>query len=179
MVRPEFEARGLSVYEVSAATREGLRELTFALAAIVEQARARLPHPTAPTRIVLRPTAVNDTGFTVTATEDGFVVHGERPERWVRQTDFDNDEAVGYLADRLARLGVEDELARQGAVPGTTVTIGDVTFDWEPSTPTAVVMTRRGTDPRIGASHRVTAAERKAARRIRRGLVDPDNEDEE
>jgi Obg family GTPase CgtA-like protein len=29
-------------------------------------------------------------------------VRGEKPERWVRQTDFDNDEAVGYLADRLA-----------------------------------------------------------------------------
>ena len=36
------------------------------------------------------------------------MVRGARPERWVRQTDFDNDEAVGYLADRLARLGVED-----------------------------------------------------------------------
>ena len=41
-----------------------------------------------------------------------------RPERWVRQTNFDNDEAVGYLADRLARLGVEDALAKAGAEPG-------------------------------------------------------------
>src|ERR1700756_3026048 len=40
MVRPEFEARGLPVFEISAATREGLRELTFALAKVVEQARA-------------------------------------------------------------------------------------------------------------------------------------------
>ena len=30
----------------------------------------------------------------------------------MRQTDFTNDEAVGYLADRLARLGVEEALAR-------------------------------------------------------------------
>ena len=173
MVRPEFEARGLPVFDVSAATREGLREFTFALAAIVEEARAAQP-PAAPTRIVLRPTAVNDSGFTVTPVEDGFVVHGERPERWVRQTNFDNDEAVGYLADRLARLGVEDALAKQGAVPGTTVTIGDVTFDWEPSTPSVVAMTRRGTDPRIDVDHRVSAAERKQARRVRRGQVDSD-----
>ncbi len=40
---------------------------------------------------------------------------GEKPERWIRQTDFTNDEAVGYLADRLERLGVEQELAKAGA----------------------------------------------------------------
>jgi GTP-binding protein len=178
MVRPEFEARGLPVFEISAATREGLREFTFALAAVVADARASRP-VVAPTRIVLRPTAVNDTGFTVTVDPedpDGFVIHGERPERWVRQTNFDNDEAVGYLADRLARLGVEDQLAKLGAVPGTAVTIGGVTFDWEPSTPAgiaAVTMAHRGTDPRLERGNRIGAADRKAARRIRRGLIDP------
>src|SRR5258708_5435302 len=108
MVRAEFGSRGLPVFEISAATREGLREFSYALAAVVEQARADRP-AAAPTRIVLRPTAVNDTGFTVEPDPDepdGFVVRGERPERWIRQTNFDNDEAVGYLADRLARLGL-------------------------------------------------------------------------
>ncbi|WP_459952940.1 Obg family GTPase CgtA, partial [Mycobacterium avium] len=77
-----------------------------------------------------------------------FVVSGARPERWVRQTNFDNDEAVGYLADRLARLGVEEELLRLGARPGCAVTIGDMTFDWEPQTPAGqqVVLSGRGTD---------------------------------
>ena len=45
LVRPELEARGLAVYEVSAATTEGLRELKFAMAEIVEQARAARPGP--------------------------------------------------------------------------------------------------------------------------------------
>ena len=76
---------------------------------------------------MLRPRAVDDAGFTVEPIRSagGFVVRGEKPERWVRQTDFDNDEAVGYLADRLARLGVEDELAELGAEPGAAVTIGE------------------------------------------------------
>ena len=55
----------------------------------------------------------------------------------MRQTDFSNDEAVGYLADRLARLGVEEALADAGAEPGDTVLIGDlddaVVFDWDPT----------------------------------------------
>ena len=66
-----------------------------------------------------------------------FRVLGDRPTRWIRQTDFSNDEAVGYLADRLARLGVEDELVRLGAQPGDEVRIGPednaVVFDWEPT----------------------------------------------
>ena len=54
-----------------------------------------------------------------------FRVIGEKPERWIQQTDFNNDEAVGYLADRLARLGVEDELFKAGARAGDAVVIGE------------------------------------------------------
>ena len=81
-----------------------------------------------------------------------------------------NDEAVGYLGDRLARLGVEDELLRLGAKPGCAVTIGDMTFDWEPQTPAGVDVTPtgRGTDARLERNDRVGADERKAARRQRR-----------
>ena len=120
---------------------------------------------------MIRPIAVDESGFTVESDgQGGFVVRGARPERWVSQTDFDNDEAVGYLGDRLARLGVEDELLRLGARPGCAVTIGDMTFDWEPQTPAGVdvPMSGRGTDARLEQTDRVGAAERKAARRERR-----------
>jgi len=131
MVRSEIEERGVKVIIVSAATREGLRELSFAMAELVEQARAARPADEA-TRIVLKPRAVDDSGFTVTKVGTSFVVKGDRPERWIKQTDFTNDEAVGYLADRLNRLGVEAELAKAGAEAGAEVIIGDVAFDWEP-----------------------------------------------
>ena len=170
MVRPDLEQRGWRVFEVSTADRRGLRELTFALAAEVERYRAQLPRPE-PQRVVVRPTGVGDRGFSVEVVgADSFVVRGAKPELWVRQTNFGNDEAVGFLADRLARLGVEDELARSGAEPGSEVTIGDVTFDWEPSTPAGVaqVLTSRGTDLRLDRNDRVGAGERKAARTLRR-----------
>jgi GTPase len=139
LVKPELEARGLAVYEVSAATTEGLRELKFAMAELVEQARAATPEP-APVRIVIKPAPVKDTGFEIVRTSDGaYLIRGEKPSRWVAQTDFTNDEAVGYLADRLARLGVEEALAKAGADAGDTVLIGDfddaVVFDWDPELP--------------------------------------------
>ncbi|WP_232663043.1 GTPase ObgE [Pseudonocardia sp. TRM90224] len=166
------ERYGWRVFPISAVSRSGLRELTFAMAKEVHAYRAAQP-VAEPTRIVLRPTAVDDSGFTIDVDPDlpgGFVVRGARPERWIRQTSFDNDEAVGYLADRLARLGVEDALARAGAQPGCPVTIGDVTFDWEPSTPAgiAAMMSGRGTDRRLEQTDRIGAAERKAARIDRR-----------
>jgi GTPase len=169
LVRPELEARGLRVFEVSTASHEGLRPLTFALAELVASARRAAPAPEA-TRVVLRPRAVDDAGFTVKRREGGgavwFQVRGEKPERWVRQTDFSNDEAVGYLADRLARLGVEDKLYAAGAVAGDEVRIGPdtnaVVFDWEPTLMTgAELLGQRGTDARLDDHNRPTRGEKR------------------
>ena len=182
-VRPELEARGLTVFEISAVSHAGLRELTFALAAAVEADRAA--RPVIEARIVLQPRAVDDAGFTVTldpAEPGAFVVRGVKPERWVRQTNFENDEAVGYLADRLARLGVEAELARLGAEPGTAVTIGDMTFDFEPSAgidEDAYLPTRRGTDERLESVTRARASERLAAKKARRARPEDDLDTDE
>ena len=155
LVKPELEARGLAVYEVSAATTEGLRELKFAMAGVVARARAERPEPE-PVRVVIRPAAVSEPGFEVVRLPDGaYLIRGEKPFRWVRQTDFSNDEAVGYLGDRLARLGVEQALAEAGAEPGDTVLIGDlddaVVFDWDPTLIAGGGHTPgpRGTDRRI------------------------------
>jgi GTP-binding protein len=92
----------------------------------------------------------------VRANEDGtFTVLGSRPIRWVAQTDFGNPEAVGYLADRLASLGVEKELFKKGAKEGDEVHIGEgenaVIFDWEPTIEAGAELLAgpRGTDVRI------------------------------
>ncbi|AZK94037.1 MULTISPECIES: GTPase ObgE [Streptomyces] len=156
MVRSDLESRGYRVFEASAVSRTGLKELSFALAGIVAEARAAKPKEEA-TRIVIRPKAVDDAGFSVVREEDGlYRVRGEKPERWVRQTDFNNDEAVGYLADRLSRLGVEEKLMKAGARAGDGVAIGPeenaVVFDWEPTVMAgAEMLGRRGEDHRLEA----------------------------
>jgi GTP-binding protein len=178
-VRPEIAERGWPVFEVSTVSREGLRELTFALWDMVASYRAAQP-PVVARRPVIRPVPVDSSGFTVESDHSrpgGFIVRGTRPERWVAQTDFDNDEAVGYLGDRLARLGVEEDLLRRGASAGCAVTIGDMTFDWEPQTPAGVDVTLsgRGTDIRVERNERIGAAERREAKRQRREHPDEEN----
>jgi GTPase len=160
--KPELEEVGYQVFEVSAATREGLRQLAFAIAALVAADRAARPAEQAAERprVKVPVQAVGEPGFEVVRIgPDSFLVTGDKPRRWVAQTDFSNDEAVGYLADRLARLGVEEALAEIGAEPGAEVLIGDpddaVVFDWDPAVPMSTGRSGRrqhgprGTDPRL------------------------------
>lgn len=195
-VRPEFEKLGLKVFEISTASHEGLKELNFALSALVHEMReevANREQAEEEARVVIKPLETKgrrprraDEGgsaleFTVERRELGngevfFEVRGVKPERWVMQTNFDNDEAVGYLADRLAKLGVEDELRRKGAHPGDEVRIGRgarmVEFDWDPTISAGAEMLdgsnlgARGKDLRLEEldprTHRRSNAERRA-----------------
>ena len=158
-VRGDLEARGYRVFEVSATSHEGLRQLGFAMGEIVQKARADIaatPPRVAP--VVLRPRSVNSTPFKIRREEKNllplFRVLGDKPEKWVMQTDFTNEEAIGYLADRLAKVGVENELFKAGAKPGDTVVIGEgdgMVFDWEPTMMGGAehLATPRGTDLRV------------------------------
>ena len=171
-VRPELEQRGYRVFEISAVSRDGLRELSYALAEVVEADRAaRALAAEHKPRIVLRPRAVDEAEFRIVVeggTEPLYRVLGAKPERWVQQTDFTNDEAVGFLADRLAKLGVEDALFANGATPGSAVVIGagdGVVFDWEPTLTSAaeLISSPRGTDARLDANQRPTRGQRREA----------------
>ncbi|GAA1431744.1 GTPase ObgE [Microlunatus lacustris] len=171
LVVEDLESRGLRVFEISTKSGQGLQGLTFAMAELVAERRAAMPAPV-PARIVLRPPSVGgrSTGgrggaeFTIKAEGELWRVRGEKPERWVRQTDFNNTEAVGYLADRLNRIGIETRLLELGARAGDAVAIGGadaVVFDFAPQVDVgAEILSRRGEDQRF-------TEERPAARRRR------------
>lgn len=169
-VRPDLEERGYKVFEISAVSHAGLRELNFALAQLVETARKeRATAPVKP-RITLMQQKRDESAFTIkresVGDEEFFRILGAKPERWVAQTNFGNEEAVGYLADRLAKIGIEDELFKAGAVAGSSVVIGPgngIVFDWEPTISSAaeLMVSPRGTDPRFGGSERRTTKDRR------------------
>lgn len=164
--RADLAARGLNVYEVSAASHAGLRELSFAMAEIVAAKRAETP-PVEATRIVLRPASRDGDEFTITQVDGQWFVRGEKPLRWVRQTDFSNDEAIGFLADRLARIGIETRLIELGATAGDDIVIGEdansVVFDFDPQVEAGaeLLMGRRGEDARLDPASRRTSKERR------------------
>ena len=164
MASGDLYDRGLHVFPISTRSGEGLRELIFAMAQLVKARRDSAPPPP-PKRIVIRPKPVDAPAeFIVEREAELWRVRGEKPERWVQQTDFSNSEAVGYLADRLNRIGIEDRLLELGAQPGDGVAIGGanaVIFDFAPQVEIgAEILSRRGEDQRL-------IAERPAARRRR------------
>ncbi|MBD7956528.1 GTPase ObgE [Microbacterium sp. Sa4CUA7] len=169
LVRPDLEARGFRVFEISTVSHEGLRQLTFALGEVVSAHRSQQAAAPAPERIVIRPKgSQKDFEIRVEGGTYGNIyrVLGDKPVRWVQQTDFQNEEAVGFLADRLEKLGVETELYRAGATAGSTVVIGEgdgVVFDWHPTMSSAAeLMTApRGTDPRLDLNPRRTTSQRR------------------
>jgi GTP-binding protein len=113
---------------VSAMTGEGLDELTGRLGRLAGDAESaeaeRQPY------VVLRPGRPR---FTVHRDPDGrWRVSGRSVERWVLETDLDDDGDVATLQRRLQKEGVERKLASLGARRGDEVAIGDRVFEFLP-----------------------------------------------
>ena len=171
LVKADLEDRGYKVFPISTVSKAGLEEFLYELGELVSEHRQKMVEAAAnPPRIVVRPRAVNEAPFTVVV-EGGtegplYRILGEKPQRWVEQTDFANDEAVGFLADRLMKIGIDEELFKAGATPGAAVMIGPgkgQIFDWEPTLSSAaeLMAAPRGTDPRLEENTRATRAQRK------------------
>lgn len=176
-VRPEFENMGYKVFEISTASHEGLKPLIFAMANLVEEDRQK--RVTQEDNSTIEAPVIRPQGFRSKKKQEFIIrreernleplfrVIGEKLERWIQQTDFNNDEAVGYLADRLAKLGVEDELFKSGARAGDAVVIGEndnsVVFDWEPTMVggAELLSSPRGTDSRLEEIIRPTRAQKR------------------
>jgi GTP-binding protein len=112
---------------VSAATGEGIEALRVRLqelSAVAEAAEPeRRPH------VVLRPARP---AFAVRREGDRFLVEGRNVERWVRDTDLDDEAEVTSLQKRLVRAGVERQLTAAGARKGDDVMIAGFVFEFIP-----------------------------------------------
>jgi GTP-binding protein len=124
---PAEAARRLGGLAVSAVSGEGLADLEERLDRLAARAAAD-EAPRAP-YVVLRPGRPR---FTVTREDDGWRVAGRNVERWVRETDLDDERDVARLQRRLIEEGVERQLAKAGARRGDEVRISDRAFEFLP-----------------------------------------------
>jgi GTP-binding protein len=121
-------ALGAGVEVVSAMTGDGIDGLLDRLGLLAKEAAAAEPER-APT-VVLRPGRPR---FTVVRRADGgWEVRGRSVERWVQETDLDDDQEVERLQRRLKKDGVDRTLASMGAKPGDDVHIRDRVFEYVP-----------------------------------------------
>jgi GTPase len=123
----ELRERFSGVSGISAATREGVRELVFTVARTVENAPAPEVVALPPATIELAPSDA----FVLERGSDGaFELSGKRVERLAAMTNFDSDESLARFERALAKMGVEKKLRDMGAAEGDTVRIGTYEFTY-------------------------------------------------
>ena len=113
---------------MSAATGDGVREVTGALAALVAEARAAV-EPQRQGFVVHRPAPE---GVVVERDDDGaWVVRGRPAQRAVALSDLTDATALAVAQERLKKLGVDRALSRAGAREGEVVRIGGFEFEYQ------------------------------------------------
>lgn len=134
------KAMGAAFYSGSAATREGLQDVIYALWQKLQQTpRSQWEiEPGASQEVVIRPDferhrrrrRLNLRDFTVSRDEEGFVVHGEDLSRLMLRLDLESEAGMRYFLQLLADIGVYDALREAGASDGDTVRVGDLEFEY-------------------------------------------------
>lgn len=117
------------LYATSALTSEGLRPLLYDIKEIVNKQRVKLKakESTSDTLPVLR--LPDDTGgWSVEKTDDVYTVIGPKIERFARRTDFNNPAGIQRLRDIMKKMGIMQDLNRQGIERGQVIKIGQNSF---------------------------------------------------
>jgi GTP-binding protein len=129
-LRDELARAGRKPIGVSAHDGTGLDELRAALRDAMDEAISREAQvQTAPAVRVHRfdPLVA---GWEVLPEDDGLRIRGRRIEAAAARIDFENEESRGRFQRTLERMGIDAELRRRGAEPGTMVRIGRVELEW-------------------------------------------------
>lgn len=117
------------VYPISAATREGIRELLFAVADLLDQQPDQSLEEESGSGHKVYRSREPEESFVIRRENEVFIVEGKRVEKLVAMTNFAYDDSVRRLARILREMGVEDALREKGAKEGDTVRIGGVEFE--------------------------------------------------
>ena len=115
---------------VSAHDGTGLDELRARLARALDEAARREAERPADDEMVVHRFDPLAEGWQVVVEADGLRVRGRRVETAAARTNFENDESRDRFWRMLERMGIDVELRRQGAGPGTTVLIGPAELEW-------------------------------------------------
>jgi len=119
------------VFEISAATGEGVPALLNRVGAILREIAARPPKIVEPEIRTYSLADLDEKAFSVwRAGPARFEVSGIQIERMTRKTNFDMQEASDRFQSILERSGITKELNRQGVELGDTVVIADRELIW-------------------------------------------------
>lgn len=128
--KKEIEARGYKLFEISAATGNGVSELmkyTFTELSKLPPIQIYEPEMNIEEDMF---TDTTESGFDVNIENGVYVVFGSWVEAVGGSINFSDEESLQYFQRALRNRGVIDALVQAGIKEGDTVRIGDLEFDF-------------------------------------------------
>ena len=126
----EMKNRGYMVFEISAATNLGVRELMLYVSGILDT----IPVPVLHIEESDEETVISyeeEAPFTISRNDSGdYIVEGPWVKKLIGSTNFDDTESLTYFQNALRRKGVIKALVKRGIQEGETVKMYDVEFDF-------------------------------------------------
>ncbi len=125
------KVKNKDIFEVSAVTGEGLKEVVNHLALVLEDIPATPLYEEEKYESYVLYKFKKEEPYTITRDEDGvFVVRGKEIEKLLEMTRFNTDEAIARFANKLRKMGIDDKLVELGVEPGDKVRILDYEFEF-------------------------------------------------
>ncbi|ODG90300.1 GTPase ObgE [Gottfriedia luciferensis] len=123
----------VQIFPISAVTRQGLRDLLFTVADLVETTPEFPLHDEEedkPLRVLYKYQKEEPT-FEITRESDGtFVIKGEELEKLFKMTNFEREESIRRFARQMRGMGIDEALRQRGAKNGDIVKISEYEFEF-------------------------------------------------
>ena len=128
-LRAHVEAKGCPLYEISAATHRGTRELMCAAAALLAQLPPILVYE--PTYVERPPEVDTSAPLEITRDEDGtWLVDGPWLRQLMANVNFSDYESRNWFDKRLREAGVFQQMEDQGVQDGDLVCLYNLEFEY-------------------------------------------------
>ena len=126
-LKKQFEAMGYKTFVVSAAMRKGFDQLLDEVVRLLPE----LPPPLVFAEEEIDEfRALPDNDFTIRRENDTFFVEGPAMQHFIDSVNFDDEESLNWFHRTLRDRGIIQALRDKGAGEGSTISIGDMEFDF-------------------------------------------------
>ena len=125
-LKRRFADMGYLAFPVSAATNRGFDALLDEVVRLLPE----LPPPRVFEEIEVVESVLPDDGFTIRRENNVFYVEGAAMQRFIDSVNFDDEESVNWFHRTLRDRGIIDALRQKGAGEGSTISLGDMEFDF-------------------------------------------------
>ena len=121
----------VDIYPISTITKEGVRDLLFAIANLLDQIPKDVVDIEETEHKVVYRHEKEEAPFTISRDTDGaFKLSGHEIERLFQMTDFAREEAAQRFSRQLRTMGVDKALRNKGVKDGDTIRLMDYEFEF-------------------------------------------------